>query len=295
MIENISKYEITRDVNFDFTIFIPTWNNLGFILNCLDSIKKNSMLKIQPIVIINDGKDGTLDWFLNQNEFDYIHSIENIGICYALNIARSLVKSDYIIYANDDMYFLPDWDKNLLLEIQKIGNKAFMLSSTMIEPDDTGNKCISLGNYGKTLADFQEKRLMGEYQQYFRTDWKGSTWPPNVVHRDVWDLVGGFSVEFSPGMYSDPDFSMKLYQAGVRHFKGVGNSLVYHFGSKSTKRVKKNKGRNTFLMKWGMTANHFSKVYLQTGSPWDEKGVKVSENYASKMINTLKRMLGALE
>jgi len=96
-------------------------------------------------------------------------------------------------------------------------------------------------------------------------------------------------------MYSDPDFSMKLYQAGVRHFKGVGNSLVYHFGSKSTKRVKKNKGRNTFLMKWGMTANHFSKVYLQTGSPWDEKGVKVSENYASKMINTLKRMLGALE
>lgn len=81
------------------------------------------MLKIQPIVIINDGKDGTLDWFLNQNEFDYIHSIENIGICYALNIARSLVKSDYIIYANDDMYFLPDWDKNLLLEIQKLAIK----------------------------------------------------------------------------------------------------------------------------------------------------------------------------
>jgi glycosyltransferase involved in cell wall biosynthesis len=295
MIENIKKYEITKDVNFDFTIFIPTWNNLGFILNCLESIKKNSILKIQAIVIINDGKDGTLHWFLNQNEYDYIHSVENIGICYALNIARSLVKSDYIIYANDDMYFLPDWDKNLLLEIQKIGNKEFMISSTMIEPDDTGNKCISLGNYGKTLSDFQEKKLLNEYQQHFRPDWKGSTWPPNVVHRDIWDLVGGFSIEFSPGMYSDPDFSMKLYQAGVRHFKGVGNSLVYHFGSKSTKRVKKNKGRNTFLMKWGMTANHFSKVYLQTGSPWDEQRVNVLDNYVSRMINTLKRMFGALD
>lgn len=295
MIENIRKYEITKDVNFDFTMFIPTWNNLGFILNCLESIKKNSILKIQPIVIINDGKDGTLKWFTNQNEFDFIHSVENIGICYALNIARSLVKSDYIIYANDDMYFLPDWDKNLLLEIQKIGHQAFMLSSTMIEPDDTGNKCISLGNYGKTLSDFQEKKLLNEYHQYCRPDWKGSTWPPNVVHRDMWDLVGGFSIEFSPGMYSDPDFSMKLYLAGVRHFKGVGNSLVYHFGSKSTKRVKKNKGRNTFLMKWGMTANHFSKVYLQTGSPWNEQEAMISENYASRMINTIKRMLGALE
>jgi len=295
MIENIKKYETTKDVNFDFTILIPTWNNHGFILNCLESIKKNSILKIQPIIIINDGMDGTLDWFLNQNEFDYIHAGENIGICYALNIARSLVKSDFIIYANDDMYFLPDWDKHLLLEIKKIGSNNFMLSSTMIEPDDTGNKCISLGNYGKTLDDFQEKKLLEEYQQHIRADWKGSTWPPNVIHRDVWDLVGGFSVEFSPGMYSDPDFSMKLYQAGVRHFKGVGNSLVYHFGSKSTKRVKKNKGRNTFLMKWGMTASHFSKVYLQTGNRWDEKPIKVEENFTGKMINKLKRMLGALD
>lgn len=294
MLENIKKYELTKDVFFDFTILIPTWNNLGFILNCLESIKKNSTLKIQPIVIINDGTDGTLDWFLNQKEIDYIHSEKNIGICYALNIARSLVKSDYIMYANDDMYFLPDWDKNLMINIQKTGHNNFMFSSTMIEPDETGNKCISLGNYGKTLVDFQEKELLEQYHRHIRSDWKGSTWPPNVVHRDIWDLVGGFSIEFSPGMYSDPDFSMKLFHAGVRHFKGVGNSLVYHFGSKSTKRVKKNKGRNTFLMKWGMTANYFSKVYLETGMEWNDHQVKVKEDKISNIINKLKRMLGAI-
>jgi glycosyltransferase involved in cell wall biosynthesis len=295
MLENIKKYELTKDVFFDFAVLIPTWNNLGFILHCLDSIKKNSTLKIQPIVIINDGADGTLDWFLNQKEIDYIHSGENIGICYALNIARSLVKSDYIMYANDDMYFLPDWDKNLMINIQKTGHNNFMFSSTMIEPDETGNKCISLGNYGKTLVDFQEKKLLEQYQRHIRTDWKGSTWPPNVVHRDIWDLVGGFSIEFSPGMYSDPDFSIKLFQAGVRHFKGVGNSLVYHFGSKSTKRVKKNKGRNTFLMKWGMTANYFSKVYLETGMEWNEDPVKIKKENISVIINKLKRMLGAIQ
>ena len=31
----------------------------------------------------------------------------------------------------------------------------------------------------------------------------GATIPPNIVHRDIWDLVGGYSIEYSPGMYSD--------------------------------------------------------------------------------------------
>jgi len=85
-----------------------------------------------------------------------------------------------------------------------------------------------------------------------KKNWRGASWPPNVVHKNMWDLVGGFSIEFSPGMYSDPDFSMKLWQAGIRIMYGVGKSMVYHFGEKSTGRVKKNKGSNTFLLKWGI-------------------------------------------
>ena len=46
-------------------------------------------------------------------------------------------------------------------------------------------------------------------------------------------LVGGMSIEFSPGMYSD--LSKKLYESVVRQFKGVGKSLVYHFYSESNK------------------------------------------------------------
>jgi len=59
-----------------------------------------------------------------------------------------------------------------------------------------------------------------------KKNWRGASWPPNVVHKNMWDLVGGFSIEFSPGMYSDPDFSMKLWQAGIRIMYGVGKSMV---------------------------------------------------------------------
>lgn len=267
---NITKFPKSADDKYDFTVLIPTWNNLGFIQNCLQSVQKNSSHKIQPIVIINEGKDGSLDWFVKQNNIDFIHAAENIGICYALNIARSLAKADYIVYANDDMYFLPDWDRKMMDEIKLIGHHHFMLSATMIEPDDTGNPCTVVADYGRNLESFEENKLLSNYKNLVRNDWKGSTWPPNVVHKDLWDLVGGLSIEFSPGMYSDPDFSMKLYQAGVRHFKGLGSSLVYHFGSQSTKRVKKNKGRNTFILKWGVTAGYFFKEILQIGKKWDK-------------------------
>jgi hypothetical protein len=70
-------------------------------------------------------------------------------------------------------------------------------------------------------------------------------------------------------MYSDPDFSMKLWQAGVRLFKGLGDSRVYHFGSISVKRVKKNRGYFQFIQKWGMTSSTLSRYYLRRGEVFD--------------------------
>ena len=113
-------------------------------------------------------------------------------------------------------------------------------------------------------------------------DWQGATWPPNVVHRDLWDLVGGYSVEYSPGMYSDPDFSAKLYHAGVRIFKGIDKSRVYHFEARSTHRIVKNDGSLQFLRKWGITSSSFMNDVLHRGEPFG--AVVDSENQLKKDI-----------
>ncbi|MEX2241043.1 MAG: glycosyltransferase family 2 protein, partial [Burkholderiales bacterium] len=92
-------------------------------------------------------------------------------------------------------------------------------------------------------------------------------WPPTLVPRELWHRVGGYSIEFSPGMGSDNDFSMKLWQAGCRVFLGVGDSLVYHFSETSTRRIRKNDGRRQFLMKWGLVQSGFDRHYLRRGAP----------------------------
>jgi len=208
-----------------------------------------------------------------------------------LNIARSIVKSEYIIYVNDDMYVLPDWDLELYKEIEIIGHKNFTLSSTMIEPTDTGNACVVVRDYGRNSHDFQEERLLNEYKSLSIVDWSGSMSPPNVIHVDMWDLVGGMSIEFSPGIFSDYDFSRKLFEAGVRFFKGKGNSLVYHFGSKSIFRIKHNRGRKTFLLKWGYTTRIFNDKYLRRGKVFDGNITEPELDIFTLIINKLKQLI----
>jgi len=275
--------------DFVFAIIIPSWNNLPYLKLCIESIRKNSSFKHQFIIHINEGKDGTLEWVKQQPDIDYTFSKENIGVCYALNIARSLLSAEYLLYINDDMYVCPQWDSFLLDEIKTIGHKLFFISATAIEPK-AQSSCSIEKSYGTSIENFDEQKLLTEYASLPMKDWQGATWPPNVVHKDIWDLVGGYSIEFSPGMYSDPDFSMKLWQAGVRLFKGISKSRVYHFGSVSVKKVKKNKGYYTFISKWGITSSTLSKYFLRRGEIYDGPLKEPSFDYYLKLKNLFKRI-----
>jgi glycosyltransferase involved in cell wall biosynthesis len=290
MIDLISKHVKSSQKDYTFCVLIPSWNNLDYLKLCIGSIQKNSHFDVQIVVIVNEGIDNTLGWLKEQPEIDCVHAKINIGICFGLNIARSLIKSEYIVYVNDDMYLLPNWDLELYNEIQQLGTRSFMLSATMIEPFDTGNPCVVVKDYGRDLTSFNEDLLMKEYAGLTTSDWSGSMWPPNVVHIDLWDLVGGMSIEFSPGMYSDPDLARKLFEAGVRIFKGKGTSLVYHFGSKTTKRLRKNWGKKIFLLKWGITPKTFTTHYLKLGNrPPAITNLPVL-NTTTRLVNFMKRI-----
>ena len=255
----------TAGTDIRFSILIPTWNNLAHLRLCLDSIGKNSRYEHQVVVHVNDGSDGTLEW-VREKGIGHTHSRENSGVCFAFNAAASLATSDYLLLLDDDNYMLPDWDHWLIEDIRKLGHPYFAISATKIERTKTFNPCvISPHNYGTGPDDFKEDLLLKEFDALGIEDWTGSSWYPMAVHRSVWNLVGGMSIEFSPGMYSDPDFMMKLWKAGVRYFKGVSRSRAYHFMSKSVKRIRKNNGRKQFLLKWGISNSTFRKYYLRMG------------------------------
>ncbi|MBR1630506.1 MAG: glycosyltransferase [Paludibacteraceae bacterium] len=259
-----------------FSIFIPSWNNLPFLQKCIESIRRNSTYDHQIIVHVNEGTDGTLEW-VRQEGLDYTWSEKNIGVCLSMNMMRSRVKTDYICFMNDDMYVLPEWDKRLVDEIRSLPDNRFFLSATVIQPHTPADSTL-VADFGDSIESFREADLLREYKSVGKEmrDWFGATMPPNVVHRDLWDLVGGYSVELTPGMYSDPDFTAKLWLAGVRYMKGLAQSRVYHFETKSTTRIRKNDGSMQFLLKWGMTSSTFRRQITRRGEDFDARLIGVS-------------------
>ena len=247
-----------------FSILIPTWNNLDLLKLCVRSIRENSQFNHQIIVHVNDGNDGTLEWVKSEN-IAHTHSPQNVGICLAVNEAAMSATHDYILYLNDDMYCCPGWDSALVEKLGTLNTDLFMLSGTMIEPKDTGNPCVIVGDYGSEVVNFDEQRLLKDLSGFSKQDWYGATWPPTLVHKRWWFKVGGYSSELSPGMSSDNDFSMKLWDVGCRTFIGIGTSLVYHFQCKSTGKVVKNDGTRQFLHKWGIRQSVFDRYYLRRG------------------------------
>ena len=192
-----------------FSIILPTWNNLKYLKICLDSIKRNSNYTHDINIHVNEGSDGTVE-YLNNNGIKFNHSVENLGLCKGSNSAASLAETDYIIYTHDDMYFLPSWDFFLSEEIKKVKNNLYYFSGTMIGPIGCGLQNIDF-NCGKTADEFNEKKLLSNYQNVKYFDHQGTHWAPHLIHKSIWKKIGGFSKEFDPGFASDTDLNMKLW------------------------------------------------------------------------------------
>ena len=254
-----------------FTILIPTFNNIKYLKFCLKSIKKNSKFNHQIVCHVNIGDDGTIE-YSKREKIDFTHTTYNSGICEGINKAAKLAKFDYLLYAHDDFYFSPNWDEILKNEIEKIGHNNFYLSGTMMNQGQIKFDC------GDTPDNFDEEKFLKNYKNHNYYDFQGSTWAPSLVHRDIWNKVGGLSEEYFPGTGSDPDFNKKLWDLGIRIFKGINNFKVYHFGSivlrkKLNKIKKKNKygsrGAKLFLLKWGISIKFFKKFYLRSNKKYD--------------------------
>ena len=247
-----------------FSIIIPTFNNLDYLKLCLKSIEKNSQYTHEIIIHINEGLDGTLE-FIKKKNHKFSYSKINSGVCVAFNEAAKKATKKHIVLAHDDMYFCPGWDIAFSEELEKLKNvEDFFLSGTMVQPFES---YINL-DCGTNIESFNEEKLLKKLPLIKFNDFQGTHWQPSLISLKTWKKVGGFSEEFSPGLGSDPDFNMKLWNMGVRLFKGLGSCRVYHFSSISLRKKAWNNGAKTFLLKWGISIKFFKKYYLKSDSPF---------------------------
>ena len=255
-----------------FSIIIPTWYNLPYTQLCIDSINKHSYYNHEIILHINECTK-TLQYAID-NHIKYTYSNDNIGICKGINEAYKLHTKDWIIYFNNDFYALPKWDIEIVNFYDKIKDKVknnVWLSGTMIEPTGNNNCCLAPYNYGTSIETFQKDKLLND-TEILRTKMNniiGSTWPPNLLHSDIFEKIGKMDEDYIQGFGSDPDLAKRMYDNGCRDFIGIGKSLVYHFQCKSTNKILNNgHGKSLFQQKHNMTIDHFVYNIIKRGQPY---------------------------
>ncbi len=257
----------------NLSIIIPTFQNFRYLELCINSLQKNSSYNHEIIIHIN-GDDIKTEKYAINNKIKFTKSENNIGLCSGVNTAVVKSTKNYIFYAHDDMYFLPKWDYYLKKEVDNLNHNNFYLSLTQISHTGAvkGDLQHIQFNCGKTIEEFNEKKLLDEFENFEFRNLQGSHWAPHLIHKSLWDKIGGFSEEFNPGFASDPDLNMKLWNEGVRIFKGISKSRVYHFGSLTARKnneIIRNDGKKTFLLKWKLSVEFFTKHYLKRGDVYN--------------------------
>ncbi|GAB4124713.1 MAG: hypothetical protein Fur0040_06690 [Sideroxydans sp.] len=244
-----------------FSVIIPSWNNLAQLKLCVDSLRKHSAVPHEIIVHVNQGADGTLQW-VQQQGLRYTYTDKNVGVCYAVNELAAQAGHDWVLFMNDDMVAAPGWDVAFEQAIASVPTTLALFFGTLIQPETGGHPDIIRQDFGRAPDTFDEAAFLAHYRDDPRGDREGGALQPTLFHRDWWQRVGGYSIEFSPGMSSDDDLLMKYWVTGCRHFRMVGASRFYHFGMASTGRITHNQGGRMFAMKWGITQIEFYRRYL---------------------------------
>ncbi len=252
-----------------FDIAIPTWNSLEYLQICVKGIQQNSALPHRIIVHNNGSTDGTKEWLQAQG-IELTSTPENKGFC-GVNYALRQVTADHVMVMNSDMYPLPGWDLEINKQInlfKRIGLKAYTISSCLIEP--TGfNPEYDIENCGTTAENFDEDKLLKHFKSqrhryYSRKDTVQYS-HPILLPTSLMERIGYFDPEYFPGWACDHDLAARAWYRGeCRHFVMLGKSRVYHFSSKTFKKlppeIQAQHGEDLFYNKWNVSVPYFRQI-----------------------------------
>jgi GT2 family glycosyltransferase/glycosyltransferase involved in cell wall biosynthesis len=240
------------------SIIIPTFNQLKYTQECIQSIYKNTTIPFELIVIANNKNDGTVE-YLNQlcNTHNYIKLIindENKGFPISVNQGISNVSAEFLLILNNDVVVTNSWLETMVDIANKkelvgiVGPISNEVSGMQKDKEANYNTIDEMHLYAASLNEKNKNRVL----QFPRVAFLCT-----LIKREVFEKIGGLDERFSPGNYEDDDFCLRAQLAGYKTVIAQ-DVFIHHYGSKSFKADGEKKyaerlqiNRKKFVDKWG--------------------------------------------
>lgn len=118
----------------EISVIIPVFNVEHYLIDCVDSVRKQTFKDLQ-IILIDDGSTDSSGEICDElktldNRIEVVHKM-NKGVSSARNTGLSLAKGKYISFVDADDWISPEMYEIMLLELKK--NEADIVACKFME------------------------------------------------------------------------------------------------------------------------------------------------------------------
>lgn len=198
-------------------VIIPTYNNLDQLISCVQSMINYSYAQPIRIIIVNNGDIPLENYFPQTDDILLLNPSENLNWCGGLELGLKHSDSEFVLFANDDI-FIPrassDWLKEMLREIRNYPQMGAIgpISNVVCGEQNMWG--------GRSLC----QTVLTSYLIGFCL----------LVRREALDKAGGIQEPQYGG--DDFDLSIRLRKAGYK-LAIKKNVFVYHHGFQTGEQI----------------------------------------------------------
>jgi GT2 family glycosyltransferase len=167
---SITITEVSQYPTFD--VLIPTIGRPQHVIQFLNDLASQTTAVTRVIIIEQKPEGGESDFkeMLDLKwPFEIVHRlIFQSGVCNARNIGLSLVKSEWVFMADDDIRITQDFIDCFLIQHRKIGQSAYTFSCLLPNQSKTLDTIIQWSSFGSGCSMVKSEVIKGlQYDMRF--------------------------------------------------------------------------------------------------------------------------------
>jgi GT2 family glycosyltransferase len=217
-------------------VVIPSWNSLGDLNVCVESIRAQAGVDVELVVIDNGSGDGTVA-FLEREGINHVALPRNLGFARAVNLGVSRTRSPLVMPLNADTALEPDCLRRLATTLAAdpgLGGVQPLI--LQLDPgagrhaDDpaaivysAGQVLTADGRGREEGAGMPRSKVSTEKRETF-----GVCGAACMLRRELLDEVGGYEERYF-AFCEDVDLNVRARVAGWR-FALEPEAVVWHLG-----------------------------------------------------------------
>jgi GT2 family glycosyltransferase len=219
-------------------VVIPTWNSLGLLPACLESLQ-GQVADLELIVVDNGSADGSLA-YLQEHRVPHLSLPRNIGFAPAVNLGVSRTSAAAIMVLNVDTVLEPGCVASLVDAIEAdpslggVQPRILQLESGPGAPPSTEGARIYSAGQALTRDGRAVEEAAGQLQRpgYLAPrEIFGVCGAACLLRRQLFDDLGGYDERYF-AFYEDVDLNVRAQIAGWS-FSYAPEAVVWHLGNAS--------------------------------------------------------------